>query len=255
MLETSSRLHTFIYAALLTVVLICASIHLSAYVATSLDPNQPSTLIFISVIVSGVLAPPASFLLAVYSHKLINVQEQLHLLATTDPLTGLLNRRAFEVFYDREIARYKRTGQPVALLVLDLDHFKFVNNAHGHAGGDIALRKLAECLRSSIRYGTDEVARWGGEEFTILLTNTGRDTAIRAALRFRRQIETLLIEHDGQTIKLTASFGITVCDEKESLEDAVARADKCLRQAKSHGRNKVVAFPELADKLQSEQAA
>jgi len=255
LLETSSRLHTFVYATLLSIILVCSTVHLSAYVSSFLAPGHPNNLVYMCAIVSGILAPPASFLFALYSHKLIRVQEQLHALATTDPLTDMLNRRAFDAHYAKEGARCLRTGQPVSLLVLDLDFFKQVNNLHGHSGGDFALRELSRCLRGSLRFGTDEVARWGGEEFVILLTNTGRETAIRAALRFRQKIESLNIQFGDKVIKLTASFGIVTCLRDETLEDAVTRADQCLRQAKKQGRNKVVAYPALVAPKAAETAA
>ena len=255
MLETSSRLHTIVYACLLSIVVICGSVQLSAFVASQFDLSGSSNLVVLSAIVTAILAPPTSFLLAIYSHKLIRVQERLHGLATTDPLTGLLNRRAFEDFYNRESARSARKNQPISLLVLDLDYFKNVNNRHGHAGGDVALCALSDCLRKSVRFGSDEVARWGGEEFAIILTDTGRETAIRAALRYRQKVESLDIRFDEKQIHLTASFGIVVCNKGETLKDAVARADLCLRQAKTLGRNKVVAFPASAAAAPKVEAA
>lgn len=242
MLRTSSRIHTFVYAVLLSIILICSTVHLSSWVASTLDPNDPANLIYMSVIVSGVLAPPASFMLAVYSNRLIRVQEQLHALATTDPLTGLLNRRAFEAFYDREAARALRTGKVNSIMLLDLDHFKRVNSIFGHDGGDVALRNIAECIRKTVRFGTDEAARWGGEEFAVILAGTDRDNAIKAALRLRDKLNALDIVYAGKSIPVTASFGVIQCTSGESLEEAVRRADKCLTRAKKDGRDKVVAF-------------
>ncbi len=245
MLDTSSRLHTFVYATLLSIVLVCASVHLAAYVSNFIDPNNTSGLIIVSTIVSAMLAPLGSFMFATYSFKLIRVQEELRKLATTDPLTGLYNRRAFEDIYAREGARCLRTGQSVSLILLDMDFFKQVNIDHGHVGGDYALQQMAECLKSSLRFGMDEIARWGGEEFLVMLTDTGRETAIRAALRFRQRIQSLEVTHGEKQIRLTASFGIVTCLKDESLEDAVIRADQCMRQAKKQGRNKVVAYPHV----------
>lgn len=241
MFETSSRLHTFIYSSLLTIVLICTTVHLASFVSNQIDPAGPNSLILVSAIVSSLLAPPASFLLAFSSHRLIKVQEKLCDLATIDPLTGLLNRRAFETHYIKESARSSRTLEPMSLVVFDLDQFKALNTQHGHAGGDAALRSLADCLRKTMRFGTDEVARWGGEEFVLLLTNTDRDSAVRAAIRYSKAIETLDVEHEGEKIQITACSGIVVCGRNEALEQAVGRADACLSEAKRQGRNKVVA--------------
>lgn len=244
MLSTSSRLHTFVYAALLSVVLICATVHFTAFVAPYLDRYGVHTVTITAAIASCFLAPPASIIMALYSSKLIQVQEQLLQLATTDPLTGLLNRRAFAHRYERESARYNRTNQPVSLLLIDLDYFKLINDKYGHAAGDAALRILSEHLKQTSRFGTDDVARWGGEEFAVMLSDSGHQSAMRAAERLRRQIETLKVTFNDELIHLEASIGVIVCRKGEALEMAVQRADLCLRQAKAQGRNRVMAFPE-----------
>ncbi|MEL7042728.1 MAG: GGDEF domain-containing protein [Pseudomonadota bacterium] len=244
MLSTSSRLHTAVYATLLSVVLICATVHFTAFVAPYLEARGANTVVITAIIASCVLAPPASLLMAIYSSKLIKVQEQLLELATTDPLTGLLNRRAFADRYERESARYQRTNQPMSLMLIDLDYFKLINDRHGHTGGDAALRSLSEHLKSISRFGTDDVARWGGEEFAVLLSDTGRQSAIRAAERLRRQVETLQLSYNETPIRLGASIGVIVCRKRETLETAIQRADLCLRQAKAQGRNRIVAFPD-----------
>lgn len=254
MLRTSSRAHTFIYAVLLSIVIICSTVHLSAYVASQLDPNDPRNLIYMSVLVSGILAPPASFVLALYSNRLIRVQEQLHELAVADPLTGLYNRRAFEALFTRELARSARTGSAVSLVIFDIDHFKNVNSKLGHAGGDVALRNVAETIRRTIRYGTDETARWGGEEFVILLGETPHEKAGQAANRIRLAIEKMDLVYADQKVHITASFGVTECQPNEKLIDVVTRADKCLRYAKKQGRNTVVLHPKIKTALAKDAA-
>lgn len=244
MLSTSSRFHTSVYATLLSVVLICATVQFTAYIAPYLDAYGANTVAYTALIASCVLAPPASVLMAVYSSKLIKIQEQLLELATTDPLTGLLNRRAFAHRYERELARFSRTNRALSLLLIDLDYFKLINDKHGHAGGDEALRILSAHLKQTSRFGTDDVARWGGEEFAVLLSDSGHQSALRAAERLRRQIETLKITFNDKPIHLEASVGVIVCRKGETLEQAVQRADLCLRQAKGQGRNRVMAFPE-----------
>ncbi len=169
MLSTSSRAHTIVYAMLLSVVLICATVHFTHFIAPRLDAGT-NIVTVTAAIASCLLAPPASILMALYSSKLIKVQEQLLELATTDPLTGLLNRRAFSDRYTKESARYSRTNRPVSLMLIDLDYFKTINDKYGHTGGDEALKKLAEHLCKTCRFGTDEVARWGGEEFAVMLS-------------------------------------------------------------------------------------
>ena len=244
MLSTSSRLHTIVYAVLLSVVLICATVHFTAIVAPYLEARNANTAMLTSAIASCILAPPASILMALYSSKLISVQEQLHELATTDPLTSLLNRRAFAHRYEREAARYDRTNRPISLLLIDLDYFKLINDKYGHAGGDEALKVLAEHLRTTSRFGTDDVARWGGEEFAVLLSDTGHQSAVRVAERLRRQIETLKIKFNDHQIHLEASIGVIMCRKREPLEQAMQRVDLCLRQAKTQGRNRITVYPE-----------
>lgn len=244
MLSTSSRLHTIVYAVLLSVVLICTTVHFTSIITPYLETRAANTAILTSAIASCILAPPASILMALYSSKLISIQEQLHEMATTDPLTGLLNRRAFAHRYERESARYDRTNRPISLLLIDLDYFKLINDRHGHMGGDEALKALAKHLKTTCRFGTDDIARWGGEEFAVLLSDTGHQSAIRVGERLRRQIETLQITHDGNAIHLEASIGVIVCRKRETLEQAVQRADLCLRQAKAQGRNRITVFPE-----------
>ncbi|MEM7328876.1 MAG: GGDEF domain-containing protein [Pseudomonadota bacterium] len=244
MLSTSSRLHTFVYAVLLSVVLICTTVHFSAFVAPFLDAFGVHTVTITAAIASCALAPPASIIMAIYSSKLIRVQEQLLELATTDPLTGLLNRRAFAHRYEREAARYSRTNRPVSLLLIDLDYFKLINDKYGHSAGDAALRSLSDHLKQTSRFGTDDLARWGGEEFAVMLSDSGHQSAMRAAERLRRQIETLNVNFGEERIHLEASIGVIVCRKGETLEQAMQRADLCLRQAKAQGRNRVMAFPE-----------
>lgn len=243
MLSTSSRLHTFVYATLLSVVLICATVHFTAFIAPFFEQRTDAVTIT-AALASCLLAPPASILMAIYSSKLIKVQEQLLELATTDPLTGLLNRRAFAHRYEREAARYKRTNRPISLLLIDLDYFKLINDRYGHSGGDAALKLVSSHLRQTSRFGTDDVARWGGEEFAVLLSDSGYQTGLRAAERLRRQIETLPVTFNEHSIRLQASIGVIVCRKGETLEMAIQRADLCLRQAKAKGRNCVMAFPE-----------
>jgi len=243
MFRTSSRLHTCVYSIILSVVIICATVHVSSHIAAFMDPSNPSSIVYMSVLVSILLAPPASLMMAIYSRRLILVQEQLRELAVTDSLTGLYNRRAFEELYKREIARMKRNHSNAALILFDIDHFKDINSAHGHVGGDVALQNISNKLRQIIRFGTDEAARWGGEEFVILLGETRQEEAGQAANRIRRALETMELQHNGQPIEITASFGVTECIPDEPLVDAVARADRCLRYAKKQGRNTVIIYP------------
>ncbi|HJV49639.1 MAG TPA: GGDEF domain-containing protein, partial [Geothrix sp.] len=161
-------------------------------------------------------------------------------LATTDPLTGLLNRRAMEVRATEEDARAARENMPVAVVLLDVDFFKHVNDKYGHEMGDVVLRNLGAFLREQTRV-TDHAARIGGEEFLMLLSNTDAEGALAFAEKLRAGFEAM--EHRlGETrIKATSSFGVAVAPAGLGVPVVrlQARADKALYQAKANGRNRV----------------
>jgi diguanylate cyclase (GGDEF)-like protein len=149
------------------------------------------------------------------------------------------NRRYLLEFLDRELARSQRHGRPLALALLDLDHFKAVNDKHGHLAGDMVLRQLATLIRTAVR--KDELlARYGGEEFALVLPEADPMQAIRACERVRQVIETHAFVHDGQRIPVTVSVGLaTTGGDVASVEDLFAIADRKLYEAKIGGRNRV----------------
>jgi diguanylate cyclase (GGDEF)-like protein len=160
--------------------------------------------------------------------------------ARTDPLTGALNRRAMQEAAVRESARSVRYGYPLSLIMLDVDHFKRLNDAHGHAAGDRALQALVRELKAMLR-SQDLLARTGGEEFTILLPNTAADTGLVVAERVRETVEALEVAYQSRPIKFTVSVGVTQFDPtNDDLESMMRRADTAMYQAKAQGRNAVV---------------
>lgn len=156
-------------------------------------------------------------------------------LATTDPLTGLANRRAFTEVVTGILARSKRSGAPLALILADLDHFKRINDTFGHDTGDRVLREVAQVMKTLCRQG-DLSARWGGEEFVILLPDTPASGAVHFAERLRQQIATLEIA-PGQPI--TLSQGVTLHQTTDRLDDLLKRADAALYRAKEQGRDRL----------------
>ncbi|MGW8394363.1 GGDEF domain-containing protein [Pseudoduganella sp. HUAS MS19] len=164
----------------------------------------------------------------------------LERLATTDALTGLLNRRAADRHLDAEWHRARRSGHASALVLLDIDHFKQVNDKYGHPGGDAALRVLASCIRSVMRE-VDVGARYGGEEFLVVLPETGREGAFVFAERLRERVAGCEINHDNRLFRCQVSVGIAISDKHEaSYEQWVRRADEALYRAKQGGRNQAV---------------
>lgn len=165
--------------------------------------------------------------------------QELSRAATEDHLTGLPNRRSFERDFEKELQRSSRFKSPLSLVIIDIDHFKNVNDDHGHNIGDKVLVELAEQLKSSIR-NIDTAARWGGEEFVVFLPETDEQGAITWSEKVRKCIENTNYQVENELIHITASFGIAaLSDDLKTPEQLFEHADKRLYQAKSSGRNKV----------------
>jgi diguanylate cyclase (GGDEF)-like protein len=160
--------------------------------------------------------------------------------ALTDGLTGMQNRRYFDDALREYLDEFRRIDRPVGLMILDLDHFKLVNDTHGHDVGDEVLRAVASCLRGMTRYH-DVVARLGGEEFAVVTPNMDAELLGRFAERIRRAIANMSVLSGNVRLKVTTSVGLAVWDHKESAEDFYRRADRQLYEAKKQGRNRVCA--------------
>lgn len=160
--------------------------------------------------------------------------------AVTDGLTGMYNRRYFDDALTEYLSAFGSIDKPIGMVILDLDHFKKVNDTHGHDIGDEVLRQVAECLRIFTRYH-DVVARLGGEEFAILSPNITERQLYNLSDRIRQAVSEIAVRNDNVTLKVTVSAGLAIWDGKESGEDLYRRADKQLYQAKRQGRNRVCA--------------
>jgi len=166
------------------------------------------------------------------------VQEQ----AIHDPLTGLYNRRQMEELLSREFLRVQRSGSTFAVVMVDIDHFKRVNDTHGHETGDEVLMRIATLLVNAIRR-SDIACRYGGEEFLLLLLGASAENAVRRATEVQRSVRNLVLPlRGGATLSVTASFGVAACPEHGTDRDALLRAaDQALYRAKNSGRDQVVA--------------
>lgn len=170
---------------------------------------------------------------------------RLEHLSHHDALTGLLNRRAFEHVLDREVVRMQRYGEPFTLLMLDVDHFKRINDRYGHAAGDAVLCAVSQTLREHARE-VDRVARFGGEEFCLLLPKTLHEGAVLAAERLRHAIAQIEVPWLDEVIRVTISTGLATSQgHEEALSALLRRADEALYRAKAEGRNRVVCAPVL----------
>jgi two-component system chemotaxis response regulator CheY len=176
--------------------------------------------------------------------RLRETMDQLYVMATRDSLTGLLNRRALYDTAKSELTRATREGNPVSMVMMDLDHFKIINDKFGHLVGDQALCQVANALNENKR-NYDKVARWGGEEFVLVLPGADHEEARQVAERLRAGVNNTQLElPDGDAIQLQASFGVACsCPEDNlSFDELVQRADIALYVAKKEGRNKVRIF-------------
>jgi diguanylate cyclase (GGDEF)-like protein len=166
-------------------------------------------------------------------------QVELHQLATLDPLTGVINRREFERLAGLVLARAQCTKLPAALIVIDLDRFKTINDAWGHPAGDVVLGQAAKHLQSHLRR-TDVLARYGGEEFMLLLPDTDLADALGVAEKLRASLQALVMPWEGRTLRISASFGVTTTGARvEELGPLYKRADEALYKAKQGGRNRI----------------
>lgn len=167
--------------------------------------------------------------------------EEVFRLSTTDGLTQLYNRRYFMEQVAREEARARRYGRPLSLVILDVDHFKEINDRHGHVGGDHVLRQLATLLRANLRQ-EDLLGRYGGEEFAILLPETDAEGGRSMAEKIRNLVESARFQFEEESIAVTVSAGISsTAPDTQDHEDLLRSADEKLYEAKRAGRNRVEA--------------
>jgi diguanylate cyclase (GGDEF)-like protein len=159
--------------------------------------------------------------------------------AFRDPLTGAGNRVALDKTLEREVELAKRHNQPLSVLMLDIDHFKNVNDTYGHAMGDEVLKQVVKSITACIRQ-TDMCFRYGGEEFLIMLTSADNEGALRIAERIRRSIEEAVFSHEKGSLSITSSIGSATLYATDTMHSICERADGALYKAKNSGRNQVI---------------
>ncbi len=167
------------------------------------------------------------------------VNIELNTLATTDSLTGTYNRRHFFTLVSSEIAKMSRHDRHVSIMMIDIDHFKNINDTYGHAAGDMAIKALVGCMQTACRT-YDIVGRLGGEEFAICSPYADKEGATQLAERIRTSCEALALTFQEHEFAMTVSIGITELKQSEDFDSALHRADELLYDAKQNGRNRVV---------------
>ncbi|MCK9492259.1 MAG: sensor domain-containing diguanylate cyclase [Sulfurimonas sp.] len=165
--------------------------------------------------------------------------KRLEKLADYDALTNIPNRRKFNEEFERFLSLHQRDARPISLLFLDIDNFKSINDKQGHQAGDKILVKTAEILRKNIRK-TDLLARWGGEEFIIAFIDTNINDALNISQKIREAIEKDSKLKEISSYGVTASFGLTACNDTDSVDSIISRADNAMYEAKENGKNRVV---------------
>ncbi|MDO9235318.1 MAG: GGDEF domain-containing protein [Aquabacterium sp.] len=223
-------------------------------IKTQTDPlNYPLKLEIAHFVLTAAIVPTISSLAAQLSSLRMKLQAQkdelanalvrIQILATRDELTGLLNRRHMLEVMKQHSKRLERSGHhPFCLALLDIDHFKRVNDTHGHGVGDEVLRNFARIVQSGLR-DTDVLARWGGEEFLVLLNDTAPELANLGLERARQLLDEATLVPALPTLKPTFSAGLTAYNDLEALDVAIERADRALYKAKDGGRNCTVIHP------------
>jgi diguanylate cyclase (GGDEF)-like protein len=221
-----------------------AAQHVVRCVLTVLYPNADASFMHLGLIQAGF-----SYLnmvlnagmgcgliwLALWVHR-----RDLHALAQTDSLTGLLNRRAFQEALVRELGRSGAASAPFSMMLIDIDRFKSVNDLWGHHAGDEAVCKVGWAMREALR-PNDTLARFGGDEFAILLGGTNRGEAEEIAERLRVKVEGLNLQVGN--VQITISIGVAECEETEVMEELLRRCDEALYRSKRGGRNRVTVYP------------
>lgn len=184
----------------------------------------------------------------------IEMYEKVEDLSNVDGLTGLYNRRYFQLTLERMLMEASRTGHPLSMIMLDIDHFKRVNDTYGHKAGDDVIRFLARTLKNNIRK-VDIAARYGGEEFVVLLHNTNVEGAARLAEKIRILVKDATINADGSTLNITSSFGVSSYPSLSmSTGDLVKNSDQALYYSKENGRNMVAIFSkDIADQVEIDE--
>jgi diguanylate cyclase (GGDEF)-like protein len=171
----------------------------------------------------------------------VSLRDTLRHQSTVDPLTGLYNRRFFDESLKRELARAQRSRSACSVVMVDLDHFKRVNDTYGHDGGDLVLQAASRVILQRVR-ASDVVCRYGGEELVLMLPDCGAEEAAKCAEAIRNALTAIVIQHAGQTISgISGSFGVAQWpDHGNADQDLLQAADRALYAAKKTGRNKVL---------------
>lgn len=226
-----------------TCVLALLSIVFSVMIVTTIElllfQHTRAMVLLEAAFIVILIISPIIFTLLNFTHKLNDMELNLRLDSSTDYLTQLFNRRYVLERAEIELLRVKRHGGLFSILLLDIDHFKKINDSFGHLVGDAGLRAVGDLLRCQIR-PTDVVGRYGGEEFLIFLPDTDHNEASEVAERFRSSLEEMVVQYGQQTFQMTACIGVAFgTSQTENIDTVIEAADFALYKAKRNGRNQI----------------
>ncbi len=237
--EFGGLLDTFGFPVLIGSAAIGLSI-LYGYVISNTFPQLTAADIpALSAGLATTVAIPLTIIAAIRERRKWRSHQALRSVASLDPLTGLMNRRSFSISLDEELDRMARTGNAAAVILFDLDHFKRLNDTFGHGVGDEVLTQIASIAYSELRNPFDRLARWGGEEFVILLHDMTEDKARTVCERLKLKMQDLIVSHETHEVTVTASFGGSLLRPNQPFTEAFHHADEALYDAKAKGRNRV----------------
>lgn len=227
-----------IRSLLLSVIIVIIAQFVNAYFVETMVGDNSFTDAMVTLKVSSTVALPFSIFVFLLLARSDMAAGHFRLLSRTDHLTGLLNKGAFIDTLEDRSKKHSGTMDSRALLTIDLDHFKQINDAYGHDGGDAVLRQIADLFHSSLR-AHDVVARLGGEEFAIALSRSTARETWDVAQRLCQKVEQNIFEYEGQEIRLTISIGIVCYGGDVNLETVMRQADQLTYQSKKDGRNRI----------------
>jgi diguanylate cyclase (GGDEF)-like protein len=227
------------YVALMLLFGFYIGLDLLSWFIEPLQPINSIALQIVHIFNLSVVFILFSYLSVFYLTTVRSAQKKLHVMATTDPLTGLFNRRYITYLADKKIYRNTTASHCIGILLIDIDHFKKINDEFGHEVGDSVLGKVAQILKSLLRT-QDLIARWGGEEFLVIIP----DMELGASMLIAEQIRQGFVDYDWlaateNPVNPTISVGVSELNRSESLDSAIARADVALYKCKEKGRNRI----------------
>lgn len=233
---TSSRRQSQLFVLALLAFL--GSLDAASYLWGPMEPIAPASLIALKWLNLSIFIVMFSALASYYRHKISQAENRLRILASVDALTGLHNRHHFQTVAEQEMARSLRTGSSSVVLIADVDFFKNVNDTFGHEAGDCVLVAVSRVLKRGLRE-PDTLARWGGEEFVLLMPETELAQALVVAERIRLEVQSNSVSYQASEIHCTVSIGVAQFLPGDTFANALARADHALYRSKAQGRNRV----------------